>query len=77
MMQNYIWLLILFQIILTIVIKIASVDRIKLMDNKNELFDINKNLSQYSVLITDYSSIYFDFLLTKKPVILAPFDKEF
>ena len=56
--------------------KIAS-DRIKLMDNKNELFDINKNLSQYSVLITDYSSIYFDFLLTKKPIILAPFDKEF
>jgi len=38
--------------------------------------DIYESLSDYDILITDFSSIYFDFLLTDKPIIFAPFDKE-
>ena len=36
--------------------------------------DIYEVLSEYDVLITDYSSIYFDFLLTGKPIIFLPYD---
>ncbi len=33
-------------------------------------------ISEYNILITDYSSIYFDYLLLNRPVIFAPFDQE-
>ena len=38
--------------------------------------DIYSVLSQMQFLITDYSSIFFDYLLTDKPIIFVPFDKE-
>ncbi len=40
-------------------------------DDYDELYNF---IGQVDVLMTDYSSIYFDFIATKKPVILAPFD---
>ena len=38
--------------------------------------DINLFMKDTDVLITDYSGAYFDFKLTSKPIILAPFDIE-
>lgn len=42
-------------------------------DNVN---DINLMLKDADLLITDYSGAYFDFLLTKKPIVFAAFDIE-
>ncbi|MBS9898252.1 CDP-glycerol glycerophosphotransferase family protein [Vibrio alginolyticus] len=36
--------------------------------------DIYEEINEYDALITDYSSIMFDFYLTSKPIYLAPFD---
>jgi CDP-glycerol glycerophosphotransferase (TagB/SpsB family) len=36
--------------------------------------DIYTILSETDLLITDYSSVYFDYLLLNKPIIFAPFD---
>ena len=39
--------------------------------------DIYKHLNEFDFLITDYSSIYFDYLLLNRPIIFAPFDIEY
>ena len=50
--------------------------------NKNEIFSIKSDcnyknlLNEYSILITDYSSIFFYFGYLKKPIIYALFDYE-
>jgi len=38
--------------------------------------DIYDDLGGYDILITDYSSVYFDYLLLDLPIIFTPFDKE-
>jgi len=38
--------------------------------------DIYESINTYDCLITDYSSIYFDYLLSNKPIVFAPFDLE-
>ena len=38
--------------------------------------DINNILSEYSIIISDYSGIYIDYLLLNRPIIFAPFDYE-
>ncbi len=50
-------------------------DRIRYLGNE-EAEDITSILNIFDVLITDYSSIYIDYLLTGKPMIFLPYDKE-
>lgn len=42
----------------------------------NDYDDLYTFIKDVDVLITDYSSVYFDFLLCRKPIILFPFDKD-
>ena len=42
----------------------------------NNISDIYPYLSSVDILLTDYSSIYFDFLLLDKPIIFMPFEKD-
>ncbi len=43
------------------------------LNNDIDLYEI---LGNFDILITDYSSVYFDYLLLDKPIIFAPFDIE-
>jgi CDP-glycerol glycerophosphotransferase (TagB/SpsB family) len=51
-------------------------------DNQSNIKFIRESMDPYelllesTILITDYSSIYFDFLLTQRPIIFTPFDIE-
>jgi CDP-glycerol glycerophosphotransferase len=36
--------------------------------------DIYEDIGKYGILITDYSGIYFDYMITGRPIIMAPFD---
>jgi len=42
--------------------------------NNQETNDINRILHHIDVLITDYSSIFYDFLVLDRPILFAPFD---
>lgn len=46
--------------------------RIKVLNNED--YDLQKLICSASLLITDFSSIYFDFAYQKKPVIYYHFD---
>jgi len=39
-------------------------------------YDVQEILYYTDILISDYSSIYIDFLLTNKPIIFYPYDKD-
>lgn len=44
--------------------------------NSDIIEEINSILGCFDLLITDYSGIYFDFLLTEKPILFLPYDLE-
>ena len=44
--------------------------------DENEVADINDVLQYVDILITDYSGVYFDYLLLNRPIIFAAFDLE-
>lgn len=46
---------------------------IKVLENDIDVYPMFKKID---LLITDYSSIFFDFLLTNKPILFYPYDKE-
>ncbi len=56
----------------SIVIK-QEFSNIRVLDNESDVYPL---FSKVDLLITDYSSIYFDFLLTDKPVLFYPYDKD-
>ncbi|SEL70785.1 CDP-glycerol glycerophosphotransferase [Colwellia chukchiensis] len=43
------------------------------IDSSADIFD---SIAHYDCMITDYSGAYFDFLLTGRPILFAPFDLE-
>ena len=47
---------------------------LKNIDLRNQLIDLYHILNEIDTLITDYSSVYIDFLLKNKPVIFIPTD---
>ena len=44
--------------------------------NSHEINDINRILNHIDVLVTDYSSVFYDFLVLDRPILFAPFDLE-
>lgn len=56
------------------IIQNNHLENVKVLNDNNTNGDIYSYLNNFDVLITDYSSIYFDYLLTDKPIIFAPFD---
>lgn len=54
---------------------IEKIESCKSMRISNEN-DIYETINQYDCLITDYSSIMFDFMLSNKEIIFAPFDMQ-
>lgn len=56
-------------------INIEIGNRIRLI-NADKIEDIMDIINIFDLLITDYSSIYIDYLLTEKPIMFLPYDKE-
>lgn len=55
--------------------KIKKCTNIKLIESAASE-DFYEKLGSFDVLVTDYSGIYFDYLLSGKPIIMAPLDIE-
>lgn len=66
----------------TIVLKVHSLMQTFMMERKTKLVVVpdhiegNELLSVVDILITDYSSIFFDYLVRKKPIIFYAYDQD-
>ena len=47
---------------------------IKVLESESDVYPLFEKID---LLITDYSSIFFDFLLTDKPILFYPYDQGF
>lgn len=56
----------------TLIEKLAQSKNISFLDH-DAIYEI---ISEYDMLITDYSSIYFDYILVDRPIVFTPFDKD-
>jgi CDP-glycerol glycerophosphotransferase len=72
-LNNFVLILRLHQSDKTDISKFLKSDRIILLSDKI-VDDIMEVLSCFDLLITDYSSIYIDYLLMNKPVLFLPYD---
>lgn len=54
---------------------IKSIEGVNILPRSN-VVDINEVLGKFDLLITDYSSIYIDYLLTQKPLLFLPYDHD-
>ena len=53
-----------------------SLDRAEHMDALPSEMDLYSRVGTFDALITDFSGVYFDFLITGKPIVMAPFEIE-
>lgn len=51
-----------------------AIDRSSRIHAIENVEDIYEQIGTYDILITDFSGIYFDFMITGKPIIMAPLD---
>lgn len=57
--------------------KFGDITRHEVFLNLPSDVDVYTFISELDILITDYSSIYFDFLMWKRPIIFFPYDLEY
>ena len=50
---------------------ISRCDNIKIVKNEGDIYE---TIGSYDALITDFSGIFFDFMVSGKPIIMAPFN---
>lgn len=62
------------QVFSTVDIKsVSNMSNIKFLDNNDDIYE---KLGTFDILITDFSGIFFDYLITGRPIIMAPLEMD-